>query len=62
MDEFDRDAIRRKIHRYEEKKHLTLNVIHQVLEEDDLFHGGRSSLAKELNRMGFTYKRINNKR
>ena len=41
VDDFDRHAIRRKIHRlYEEKKHLTLNVIHQVLEEDDLFMVG----------------------
>ena len=63
VDDFDRDAIRRKIHHlYEEKKHLTLDVIHQVLEECDLFNGGRSSLAKELHGMGFTYKRINNKR
>ena len=40
-DDFNRDAICHKIHRlYEEKKHLTLNVIHQVLKENDLFEGG----------------------
>lgn len=63
VDSFDRDAIRRKIHRmHEEKKHLTLDVIRQALRTDGLFPGGRSTLAKELKKMGFSYKRINNKR
>ena len=62
-DDFDRDAIRRKIHRmYEEKKHLTLTVIRQILRADDLFSGGQTSLAKLLKDKGFSYKRVNNKR
>ena len=62
-DDFDRDAIRRNIHRmYEEKRHLTLTIILEALREDDLFSGGRTSLAKLLKDMGFGYKKINNKR
>ena len=63
VDDFDRDAIRRNIHRmYEEKKHLTLTIILHALKEDDLFAGGRASLAKLLKDMGFGYKKVNNKR
>ena len=63
VDDFDRDAICRKIHRmYEERKHLTLTIILYALKEDDLFSGGRSSLAKLLKDMGFGYKKVNNKR
>ena len=62
-DDFDRAAIRRKIHQlYEEKKHLTLRVICSILKADALFSGERSSLAKLLKDMGFGYKKINNKR
>ncbi len=63
VDDFDRDAIRRKIHHlYEQKQHFTLNVILEILQEGELFHGGRSSLASLLNDMGFKYKKINDKR
>ncbi len=63
VDDFDRDAIRRKIHHlYEEKKHLSLNVIHEILKEADLFLAGRSSLAILLKDMGFKYKKIDDKR
>ena len=62
-DDFDRAAIRRKIHQlYEERKHLTLKVICSILKADGLFSGERSTLAKLLKNMGFGYKKINNKR
>ena len=63
VDDFDRDAIRRKIHRmYEDKQHLTLAIIRQALRTDGLFFGGKTSLSKLLKEMGFSYKKINNKR
>ncbi len=63
VDDFDRDAIRRKIHLlYEQKQNFTLYSIHEILQDADLFHGGRSSLASLLNDMGFKYKKINDKR
>ena len=42
---------------YEERKHLTLTIILHALKEDDLFSGGRTSLAKLLKDMGFGYKK-----
>ncbi len=54
----DRYAVSRKIHHlYEQKKHLSLNVIHEILKEDDLFLAGRSSLAKLFKDMGFKLKK-----
>ncbi len=55
--------IRRKIyHLYEQKQNFTLYSFHEILQDADLFHGGRSSLASLLKDMGFDYKKINDKR
>ena len=54
VDDFDREAIRRKIyHLYRCKEHVTLSKLFVVLKEDNLFHGQRSTLHTLLREMGF---------
>ena len=54
VDDFDREAIRRKIyHLYQTKQHVTLSKLLVVLKEDNLFRGQRSTLHILLREMGF---------
>ena len=54
VDDFDREAIRRKIyHLYQAKEHVTLNKLLLVLKEDNIFNGQRSTLHILLKEMGF---------
>ena len=63
VDDFDTDAIRRNVHEfYERREYPTLEKLLQVLKEKELFDGGRISLWKLLRKMGFRYKKVNDKR
>ena len=54
VDDFDHEAIRRKIyHLYRCKEHVTLSKFFVMLKEDNLFHGQRSTLHTLLREMGF---------
>ena len=54
VDDFDHEAIRRKIyHLYRCKEHVTLSKLFVMLKEDNLFHGQRSTLHTLLREMGF---------
>ena len=54
VDDFDREAIRRKIyHLYQAKEHVTLTKLLLLLKRDNLFHGQRSTLNILLKEMGF---------
>ena len=53
LDDFDCEAIRRRIyHLYQAKEHVTLAKL-LVLKEDNLFRGQRSTLHILLKKMGF---------
>lgn len=58
VDNFDADAIRRHIYNYYLRKEVpTLKKLVASLRECDLFRGQKSSLAKVLKEIGFTYKK-----
>ena len=59
VNDFDQDAIRSI---YERKEHVTLNKLLQVLQDDGLFSGKRTTLSKLLNEMGFAYRKQDNRR
>ena len=62
MDDFDCDAIRRTVHEfYAKKEYPTLDKLLQILKEKELFTGGRISLWKLLRKIGFRYKKVNDK-
>ena len=57
------EAIRRTIHDfYEKKEYPTLKKLLSVLREKGLFRGHRTTLWKLLRRIGFTYKKVQDKR
>ena len=60
--DFDTDAIRCTVHQFYEKEYPTLDKLVHVLKEKELFEGGRISLWKLLRKMGFRYKKVNDKR
>ena len=63
LDDFDMEAIRRTIHDfYEKKEYPTLKKLLSVLREKGLFCGHRTTLWKLLRRIGFTYKKVQDKR
>ena len=63
MDDFDRQAIRRVIHGfYECREYPTLASPLAELKVKQLFPGGRSSLQKLVQEMGFRYRKHENKR
>ena len=54
VNDFDCEAIRRKIyHLYQNKEHMTLSKLLVVLKEDNLFHGQWLTLNILLKEMGF---------
>ena len=62
-DDFDTEAIRRTIHEfYERKEYPTLKKLSSVLRGKNLFTGHRTTLWKLLHKIGFTYKKVNDKR
>lgn len=63
LDTFQQDAIRRHIYAYyHRKEHPTLQKLLRSLNESSLFHGGKSSLKKIINNLGFRYKKVNGRR
>ena len=63
MDDFDCDAIRRTVHEfYVKKEYSILDKLLQILKEKELFTGGCISLWKLLRKIGFRYKKVNDKR
>ena len=62
LDEFNTEAIRRTIHDFYEKEYPTLKQLLSVLREKGKFRGHRTTLWKLLRRIGFTYKKVQDKR
>ena len=63
VDDFDTDGIRRTIHQfYERKEYPTLKKLSSVLREKGLFTGHRTTLWKLLRKIGFTYRKVYDKR
>ena len=63
VDDFDTDGIRRTIHQfYERKEYPTLKKLSSVLRGKGLFTGHRTTLWKLLRKIGFTYRKVNDKR
>ena len=62
-DDFDVSAIRRTVHQfYDQRTYPTLCKLHSLLKERGLFSAGRTSLWKLLHKIGFSYRKINDKR
>jgi transposase len=62
LDSFSEDAIRRHVYAYYEKKELpTLMKLKKTLEEDNIFNGSDFTLRKILKKLGFRWKKINNR-
>ena len=62
VDDFDRAAIRRTVHRmYEQKEYPTLNRLLAKVRASGVFRGGRTTLFLLLKRMGFRYHKMNEK-
>ena len=63
VDDFDRQAIRRMVHRfYERHEYPTLQSLLDELKARQLFKGGKSTLHKLLREMGFRYRKHENRR
>lgn len=63
LDDFGKSAIRRHIVRYYERKQVpTLKKLGASLKEAGLFFGGKTSLVKIINALGFAYKNFNNRK
>ena len=63
VDDFDRQVIRRVIHGfYERREYPTLASLLAELKVKQLYPGGRSSLHKLVQEMGFRYRKHENKR
>lgn len=63
LDNFGKSAIYRHIVRYYERKEVpTLKRLGDSLKEAGLFQGGKTSLVKILNEIGFAYKKFNNRK
>jgi hypothetical protein len=57
IDEFDLQAISRKIHQfYQNKEFPTLDKLHAVLKDEINFKASKSKLLKVLKRLGYKYK------
>lgn len=64
LDDFDRDLLRRTIISYHatEKAVPTLNKIHNKFKEINNYQGSKESLRKEMQTMGFRWKKMDNNR
>ena len=62
MDDFDRQAIRRAVHSfYERREYPTLSSLLEELKSRELFQVGKSTLHKLLKELGFKYRKNDNK-
>ena len=62
MDDFDTEALRRAVHEfYSEKKYPTMDSLLSAVKEE-IFSGERMTLWKVMHKMGFKYKKVNDKR
>ena len=62
-DDFDIFAIPKTVHQfYDQKTHPTLCKLHSTLKERGLFGAGRTTLWKLLHKIGFSYRKVNDKR
>ena len=62
-DDFDISAIPKTVHQfYDQKTHPTLCKLHSTLKERGLFGAGRTTLWKLLHKIGFSYRKVNDKR
>ncbi|KAI5640202.1 DDE superfamily endonuclease domain-containing protein [Phthorimaea operculella] len=63
IDNFDADAIRQHVYNYyTNKQYPTRTTLLLSLREAGLFHGGKSSLSKILNKLGFHYKKVDQRK
>ena len=63
LDDFDTDALRRTIHEfYSEKKYPTMDSLLSAVKEKGIFSEERTTLWRVIRKMGFKYKKVNDKR
>ena len=63
LDDFDTEALRRAIHEfYSEKKYPTMDSLLSAVKEKGIFSGERTTLWRVIRKMGFKYKKVNDKR
>ena len=62
LDDFDTEAIHRAVHEfYAEKKYPTMDSLLSAVKEKGLFTGECTTLWTVLRKMGFKYKKVNDK-
>ena len=63
LDDFDTEALRRAIHEfYSEKKYPTMDSLLSAVKEKGIISGERTTLWRVIRKMGFKYKKVNDKR
>ena len=63
MDNFDTEALRSAVHEfYSEKKYPTMDSLLSAVKEKGIFSGERTTLWRVMRKMGFKYKKVNDKR
>ena len=64
MDDFDTEAFWSAVHEFysEKKKYPTLDSLLSAVKEKGIFSGERTTLWRVMRKMGFKYKKVNDKR
>ena len=63
MHDFDTEALRRAVHEfYSEKKYPTMDSLLSTVKEKGIFSGEDTTLWRVMRKMGFKYKKVNDKR
>ena len=63
MDDFDTEALQSSVHEfYSEKKYPTMDSLLSAVKEKGIFSGERTTLWRVMRKMGFKYKKVNDKR
>ena len=63
MDDFDMEALQCAVHEfYSEKKYPTMDSLLSAVNEKGIFSGERTTLWIVMRKMGFKYKKVNDKR
>ena len=63
MDNFDTEALRSTVHEfYSEKKYRTMDSLLLAVKEKGIFSGEHTTLWRVMRKMGFKYKKVNDKR
>ena len=63
MDDFNSESLRHAVHEfYREKKYPTMDSLLSAVKEKGIFSGERTTLWRIMLKMGFTYKKVNDKR